>query len=151
MNNDIFSTLKGRGVSEILRLRHKIGELEDELKSPRLAIFEDKNVLVAIPNIDKFGNQIREENPSLFFSQWSAAHDLNIYLQKATRATALGVVKQVDDMQKFTYLCDEDFSIDYLVLLYEFTDLERGYIEKEIKRNQLGGVVNKDVQIIRLY
>ena len=151
MNDETFSALKSRGISEILRLRHKIRVLEDELESPKLSILENKNVLIAIPSVDKFGNQIREENPSLFFSRWSAAHDLNIYLHVATNALALDAAKKVDGVEKFTYICGKDFSIDYLILLYEFTGLEKTCIEQEVKKNHLYNFINQDVKVIDLY
>ena len=151
MDKNILKALEIRGIWDTGILLNKISMLERKLSSPRLRALEDKHVLIAVPGIDKTGAPTIEENRSLFFSQWSAAHDFNIYLQVATRAIVWGVSKNVDDMRKYTYISGKGFSIDYLILLFKFIDSERRCLEDEVKKNHLGHVVNKDIQIVELY
>lgn len=151
MNQEILKALKKRGVTDIITLENKLQILAFALKSTSFDALNDKNLILAMPSIDKGGNSIKEVNEPLFLTQWLAAQDFHLYLTVATNARVLGIVKQADEVHLFSDIADTHYPVDYLILLYKFIDSERRYIEKEIRENYLGQVVNEDMKIIELY
>jgi hypothetical protein len=131
--NDVFENFKIE--DKIKEFSTIVGESLDAL--------EGQHIVIAVPTMDESNRSICLNDEALFHAQQNDAHILAQHIMYNMSADWVTVIADFNKVDQFEEKIIE--SIDWLVLLHEFVDVEKRYIINALTEN------NANLQIVKLY
>ena len=130
MASSVFATFK---------VDDKIEELKVLVGEKNFSVFEYKKVAIAVPVYDESMRNIQFFDHKLYISQQNDADQLRAFFIKSTETSVVYTVIKHDDIPHVR-------TIDYLILLHEFTQSEENNLIKALQDNG-----NEDFEVYKLY
>jgi len=131
-----------------IRHHRQTFKIEDKLKELEGIDFDSKNVVIAVPTFDEKMRHIEKEHKRLFVQQECDALYLTKHFKENTDARFVDVI--LDDAHMWQIIDMFGEPIDYLILLHQFTTIEKRYMIREL-REDCHGRLNTDMKIIELH
>jgi len=135
-------------IFESFKIEEKFQELKDLLDSQDLEVFAGKQIVIGVPTVDESGRDIAKEDPELFACQKDDAGVLANLIMEHSQATVVSVITSVREIKEFSDSTGTQ-SVDYLILLHEFTPFEQHHLTQFIE--YMCFTEDKQLPVIELY